>query len=59
MASATIRTVSNNPSTLGQFNTIQGAIVASSDGDAGKEQRNGKGRTMDHDVFLLLRRANA
>jgi hypothetical protein len=33
MVSATIRTVSNNPSTLGQFSTIQGAIDASSDGD--------------------------
>lgn len=31
--SATIRTVSNNPSTLGQFNTIQAAIDASNDGD--------------------------
>jgi hypothetical protein len=30
---ATIRTVSNNPNTLAQFNTIQAAIDASSSGD--------------------------
>ncbi|MBN8653724.1 MAG: hypothetical protein J0L67_20005 [Cytophagales bacterium] len=30
---ATVRTVSNNPSTLGQFNTIQAAIDASTDSD--------------------------
>ncbi|HRG06973.1 MAG TPA: hypothetical protein PLJ08_00235 [Cyclobacteriaceae bacterium] len=30
---ATVRTVSNNPSTLGQFNTIQAAIDASADSD--------------------------
>jgi hypothetical protein len=30
---ATVRTVSNNPATLGQFNTIQTAIDASADGD--------------------------
>lgn len=30
---ATVRTVSNNPSTLGQFNTLQTAIDASADGD--------------------------
>ena len=32
-ANATIRTVSNSPSTLAQFNTIQAAITASSSGD--------------------------
>ncbi len=32
-AFATVRTVSNNPSTLGQFNTIQAAIDASADSD--------------------------
>lgn len=32
-AFATIRTVSNNPSTLAQFNTINAAIAASSNGD--------------------------
>jgi hypothetical protein len=32
-ASATVRTVSNTPSTLGQFNTIQSAIDASGSGD--------------------------
>jgi hypothetical protein len=32
-ANATVRTVSNTPSTLGQFNTIQLAIDASSSGD--------------------------
>ncbi len=33
LAFATVRTVSNTPSTLGQFNTIQAAIDASSDSD--------------------------
>ena len=33
MANATIRTVSNTPSTLAQFNTIQAAIDASASGD--------------------------
>lgn len=33
VASATVRTVSSNPSTLGQFNTIQAAIDASTSGD--------------------------
>src|SRR5687767_5935438 len=33
IVSATVRTVSNTPSTLAQFNTIQAAIDASSDGD--------------------------
>ncbi len=32
-ANATIRTVSNNPSTIAQFNTIQAAVDASSSGD--------------------------
>ncbi len=32
-ASATVRTVSNNPDNLGQFNTIQAAIDASADSD--------------------------
>lgn len=32
-ASATIRTVSNNPATIAQFNTIQAAIDASASGD--------------------------
>lgn len=32
-AEATVRTVSSNPSTLGQFNTIQAAIDASASGD--------------------------
>ncbi len=32
-SSATVRTVSSNPSTLGQFNTIQAAIDASADSD--------------------------
>jgi hypothetical protein len=32
-ADATVRTVSNNPSTIGQFSTIQAAIDASSSGD--------------------------
>jgi hypothetical protein len=31
---ATVRTVSSNPSTVGQFNNIQAAIDASSDGDS-------------------------
>jgi hypothetical protein len=33
LVNATIRTVSNSPSTLAQFNTIQAAITASSSGD--------------------------
>jgi hypothetical protein len=33
VVTATVRTVSNTPSTLAQFNTIQAAIDASSDGD--------------------------
>ena len=33
VANATIRTVSNSPSTLAQFNTIQAAITASNSGD--------------------------
>ena len=33
-ALATVRTVSSNPATLGQFNTIQAAIDASADGDS-------------------------
>ncbi|HZY78286.1 MAG TPA: hypothetical protein VFE50_02100 [Cyclobacteriaceae bacterium] len=33
LANATVRTVSSNPSNLGQFNTIQAAIDASSSGD--------------------------
>ena len=33
LASATVRTVSNTPSTLAQFNTIQAAIDASNNGD--------------------------
>src|SRR6187399_169745 len=32
-AFATVRTVSNNPNTLAQFNTIQAAVNASSSGD--------------------------
>ena len=32
-AFATVRTVSSNPSTLGQFSTIQAAIDASADSD--------------------------
>jgi len=32
--SATVRTVSSNPATLGQFSTIQAAIDASADGDS-------------------------
>src|SRR5690242_17822826 len=32
-ASATVRTVSSNPSTLGQFSTIQAAIDVSNSGD--------------------------
>ncbi len=32
-ANAIIRTVSNSPSTLAQFNTIQAAITASNSGD--------------------------
>jgi hypothetical protein len=33
-AAATVRTVSSNPATLGQFSTIQAAIDASADGDS-------------------------
>lgn len=33
-AFATIRTVSNNPSTIAQFNTIQAAVDAAADGDS-------------------------
>src|SRR5690349_16280 len=33
-AFATVRTVSSNPATLGQFSTIQAAIDASADGDS-------------------------
>jgi len=33
VATATVRTVSSNPATLGQFNTIQAAIDASNSGD--------------------------
>ncbi len=34
VAQATVRTVSSNPATLGQFSTIQAAIDASADGDS-------------------------